>query len=195
MRSAVCAGYRLRRRLAGKGTIGTWHLLKRLALILTWLPFALPSWADPLVLGSPAPLFRLLTHAGDTFDLASRRGQGWTVLYFYPMADTPGCTAQTCAFRAAIRRQNTEVFGISTDSVVALQAFHLEHHLNFTLLADVDALTTDAYGVKMPVLTMANRRTFLLDPDLIVRRIDEDVDPALDAQRVADTLKHLQAAP
>lgn len=173
-------------------------LLTRWALFLVWLPFASPSWADPPSIGSPAPLFRLPTHEGGEFDLAGRRGQGWTVLYFYPKAGTPGCTTQACAFRDAIdviRRQGAEVFGISTDSVAALQAFHREHRLNFTLLADADALTTDAYGVKMPVLTMAKRRTFILDPDLIVRRIDEDVDPALDAQHVADSLKRLQAAP
>ncbi|MDT4329480.1 peroxiredoxin [Methylomonas sp. MED-D] len=173
-------------------------MLKRLALFLTWLPFASPSWADPPTLGGPAPLFRLPTHDGGAFDLAERRGKGWTVLYFYPKAGTPGCTTQACAFRDAIdviRRQNAEVFGISTDSVAALQAFHREHRLNFTLLADVDALTTDAYGVKMPVLTMAKRRTFILDPELIVRRIDDDVDPALDAQRVADVLQKLQAGP
>jgi len=172
-------------------------LLKRLTLSLVWLPFASPSWAQTANVGSPAPLFRLAQHDGGEFNLANRRGNGWTVLYFYPKAGTPGCTTQACAFRDAIdaiRQKNAEVYGISTDAVADLQRFHREHRLNFPLLSDPDAQVTDAYGVKMPVLTMAKRRTFLLDPDLVIRLVEDDVDPALDAQRIADALTKLQGA-
>lgn len=64
-----------------------------------------------------------------------------------------------------------------------LANFHREHKLSFTLLSDPDAKVTEAYGAKMPVLTMAKRWTFIIDPELKVRRIDDDVDPALDAQK------------
>lgn len=170
---------------------------KRLALFLSWLPFASSVQAGDLSIGQQAPDFTLQAHDNRTFSLSSRQGQGWTVLYFYPKAGTPGCTTQACAFRDAIeliRQRNAEVYGISTDEVADLQAFHQKHKLNFTLLADPDAKVTEAYGVKMPILTMAKRWTFLIDPDLKVRQIDDDVDPALNAQRVAERLQKLQSA-
>ena len=167
---------------------------KKLALCLSWLPFV-ASAADALQVGEPAPQFELKAAEGTGFSLASRLNQGWTVLYFYPKADTPGCTKQACAFRDSIRiirDQNAEVYGVSTDTVESLQAFQQKYHLNFPLLSDPEATVTEAYGVKMPIVKYAKRRTFIIDPQLIIRKIDEDVDPALDAQRVADTLKSLQ---
>ena len=171
---------------------------KRLALLLSWLPFTTAVQAGDLSVGQQAPDFTLQTHGNGEFRLSSRQGQGWTILYFYPKAGTPGCTTQACAFRDAIkliRQQNAEVYGISTDEVADLQAFHQKHKLSFTLLSDSDpdAKVTEAYGVKMPILMMAKRWTFIIDPDLNVRQIDDDVDPALDAQRVAERLQNLQS--
>ena len=152
--------------------------------------------AEKVSVGQQAPLFTLHAQDGSTLDLASRQGKGWTVLYFYPKAGTPGCTTQACAFRDAIkviRNENADVFGISTDDVEDLQKFHKEHQLTFTLLSDPDAKVTEAYGVKMPVVTVAKRWTFILDPSLVIRQIDDDVDPAMDAMRVAKELQKLQA--
>ncbi len=173
-------------------------MLKRLALFLSWLPVVSSAQADTLAVGKPGPLFQLKSQDGSEFSLASRRDKGWTVLYFYPKAGTPGCTTQACAFRDAIqliRNQNAEVYGISTDEVQDLVDFHRKHKLSFTLLSDPDANVTEAYGVKMPVLKIAKRWTFIIDPSLLIRQIDDNVDPALDAQRVAETLKRLQAKP
>jgi len=172
--------------------------LKKLALCLSWLPFMASVQAENLQVGQPAPQFQLKTQEGNEFSLDSRQSIGWTVLYFYPKAGTPGCTAQACAFRDAIQRireQNAEVYGISTDNVENLLAFHQKHKLGFTLLSDPDAKITTAYGVKMPVLKIAKRWTFIIDPNLVIRQIDDDVDPALDAQRVADSLRKLQMTP
>ena len=152
--------------------------------------------AEKVSVGQQAPLFTLHAQDGSTLDLASRQGKGWTVLYFYPKAGTPGCTTQACAFRDAIkviRSENADVFGISTDDVEDLQKFHKEHQLTFTLLSDPDAKVTEAYGVKMPIVTVAKRWTFILDPSLVIRQIDNDVDPAMDAMRVAKELQKLQA--
>jgi thioredoxin-dependent peroxiredoxin len=171
-------------------------VLKRLALLLSWLPFASSVQAEALHIGEAAPQFQLQTQDGSQISLASRQGKGWTVLYFYPKAGTPGCTTQACAFRDSIqtiRNQNAEVYGISTDKVQSLQDFHQKHKLSFDLLSDPDAKVTEAYGVKMPVLSIAKRWTFIIDPTLVIRQIDDDVDPALDARRVAETLKRLQA--
>jgi len=170
--------------------------LKQFALFLSWLPFLSAAHAEALKAGDPAPLFQLSAQDGSEVNLASRQGKGWTVLYFYPKAGTPGCTTQACAFRDAIeiiRRQNAEVYGISTDELKALLDFHSKHKLSFNLLSDADAKVTEAYGVKMPVINLAKRWTFIVDPALVIRQIDDDVDPALDARRVAESLQQLQA--
>ena len=120
----------------------------------------------------------------------------WIVLYFYPKAGTPGCTTQACAYRDGvnlIRNQNAEVYGISTDEVKDLQAFHEKHRLNFTLLSDAEGKVTEAYGVKMPVVNFAKRWTFIIDSNLVIRYIDDDVDPVLDAKKVAEEIARLKA--
>lgn len=170
--------------------------LKNAAVIFS-LGLSLTSGAssEPLAVGQKAPLFQLKAQDGQEVKLSARRGQGWTVLYFYPKAGTPGCTTQACAFRDAlqqVREQNAEVYGVSTDEVPALADFHQKHRLNFTLLSDPDASITAAYGVKMPVMKMAKRWTFIIDPNLVIRDINDDVDPALDAHIVAERLKQLQ---
>ncbi len=156
-------------------------------------PFA--AKAAELSLDTPAPTFKTKTHTGEDFDLNSRKGQ-WTVLYFYPKAETPGCTKQACAFRdniKKIRAQGADVYGISADSVEAQKKFHEHHHLNFTLLADEKADIIKLYGTKMPVLNISKRWTFVLDPDLKIRAIEKDVDPVKDADRVANIITALKA--
>jgi len=170
--------------------------IKKGVFMLSLLTLMGLAHAEKVSVGQQAPLFTLHAQDGSTLDLASRQGKGWTVLYFYPKAGTPGCTTQACAFRDAIkviRNENADVFGISTDDVEDLQKFHQEHQLTFTLLSDPDAKVTEAYGVKMPVVTVAKRWTFILDPSLVIRQIDDDVDPAMDAMRVAKELQKLQA--
>ncbi len=176
--------------------------LQRFGRIIFGMVLTLPTVhcasAASLEVGRAAPRFELRADTGQSFSLDSRRGKGWTVLYFYPRAGTPGCTTQACAFRDSIkliRERNAEVYGLSTDGTGDLAKFRETHHLNFPLLSDPDGKVTEAYGVKMPVLNMAKRWTFILDPDLVIRRIDEDVDPALDARTVADALNRLQGTP
>ena len=151
--------------------------------------------AAELKVGDPAPGFRLQTDEGANFDLQSRKGQ-WTVLYFYPKADTPGCTKQACAFRdniLEIRKLGAEIFGISADGVEVLKKFKKNHNLNFTLVADPGLNAIKAYGTKMPVMSMSKRWTFTVGPDLRIRSIEKDVDPVLDARRVAEKIKELKA--
>jgi thioredoxin-dependent peroxiredoxin len=150
--------------------------------------------ASDLKLGDPAPGLKLKTDEGDSFDLQSRKGQ-WTVLYFYPKAETPGCTKQACAFRdniSQIRKLGAELFGVSADDIEALKKFKKNHKLNFTLLADSELDAIKAYGTKMPLLNMSKRWTFIVDPELRIRAIEKEVDPVFDAQRVAEMLQKLQ---
>jgi peroxiredoxin Q/BCP len=155
-----------------------------------------PALANPEIkVGQNAPLFELPQDDGSVFKLASRKGQGWSVLYFYPKAETPGCTKQACAFRDSIkliRAEGAEVYGMSTDSVEKLAAFRKNHNLNFPLLSDEKAKVVELYGAKMPVVGMAKRWTFLVDSDLVIRWIDNNVDPAKDAQNVAQKIKELK---
>lgn len=144
--------------------------------------------------GDAAPLFKLFTQEGKEFDLNLRKGS-WTVLYFFPKAQTPGCTKQACSFRdniKKIRALKTEVYGISTNSVKDQAEFAKAHALNFILLADDKAEVTNLYGSKMPILAMSKRWTFIIDPNLIIRDISKDVDPITDAQRVATKITELQ---
>lgn len=168
------------------------HVLAALFSIL--VPFI--AQAASLKVGDPAPLFKVKTQEGKEFDLATRKGS-WTVLYFYPKASTPGCTKQACAFRdkiEKIRAQGADVFGISADTVEAQASFHKEHRLNFTLLADADGKIVEMYGSKMPLMKMSKRWTFIIDPDLKIREVEKDVDPAADAEKVAAMLVRLKAA-
>jgi peroxiredoxin Q/BCP len=165
------------------------------ALLAVALVFAAGAARAEIQVGDKAPEFKLPNQAGETFDLASRKGQGWTVLYFYPKAGTPGCTDQACAFRDSIkviREKGAEVYGISADTVKDQAAFHKEHKLSFDLLADPDATVIKLYDAKYPVVSYAKRWTFILDPDLVVRHIDHDVDPVLDAKNSAAKLAELQ---
>lgn len=148
--------------------------------------------------GAAAPTFKLKNQDGKDFDLASRKGKGWTVLYFYPKADSPGCTEQACAFRDTIKRitaRNAELFGISADDQPTQKAFHEKHKLIFDLLSDADLKVIEAYGIKIPVIGISKRWTFILDPELKVRSIEPNVDPAFDAEWTAETLDELQNPP
>lgn len=166
--------------------------MKHIIFSLFILPLSV--FAADLKIGDTVPAFTTKTYEGKTFDIQSRKGK-WTVLYFYPKAETPGCTKQACAFRddiEMIRKQGADLFGISTDTVEAQAAFHENHKLNFTLLADPDAQVTEMFGSKMPAVKASKRWTFIIGPDLKIRALEKDVDPAKDAQRVAKQIGDLK---
>ena len=99
--------------------------------------------------GDPAPAFSLLDQAGNTVDLADFTGRK-LLLYFYPKADTPGCTTQSCAVRDAredLASLGVDVVGISPDRPDAQSRFDEKFDLGFPLLSDPDHAVADAYGV------------------------------------------------
>jgi thioredoxin-dependent peroxiredoxin len=148
---------------------------------------------DIAKVGNPAAPFSLKTDKGALFSLSDRKGK-WTVLYFYPKDETPGCTKQACAFRdsiAVIRAQGAEVYGISKDDVESHQHFIAKHQLNFSLLADPDGKVIEAYGAK-GMFGFAKRWTFIIGPDLTLRWKQTDVDPAMNAKEVTNVLRELQ---
>jgi len=99
--------------------------------------------------GDPAPDFESLTDAGETFRLSDLKGKT-VVLYFYPKADTPGCTKESCSFRdnmSRFRRRGVVIVGVSPDKVAKQARFKEKYGLPFTLLADEDHKIAEAYGV------------------------------------------------
>jgi thioredoxin-dependent peroxiredoxin len=99
--------------------------------------------------GMPAPSFSLTSDTGKTVTLESLRGNP-VVLYFYPKDDTPGCTTQACGIRDSwdeFERRGAVVLGVSPDSESSHVKFKQKFGLPFTLLADPDHATAEAYGV------------------------------------------------
>jgi peroxiredoxin Q/BCP len=102
-----------------------------------------------LKVGDAAPDITLLTDAGEEFRLKNLKGRR-VVLYFYPRADTPGCTTEACEFRDAIKKfagKGTAVVGVSPDKPAAQAKFKQKYDLPFTLLADEDKEAAQAFGV------------------------------------------------
>ena len=99
--------------------------------------------------GDAAPEFKVLTDTGEEFDLADHKKEK-IVLYFYPRADTPGCTIESCAFRDAVKKftkKGVTVIGVSPDTTKAQAKFKEKFELNFTLLADAEKEIANKYGV------------------------------------------------
>jgi peroxiredoxin Q/BCP len=103
----------------------------------------------PLEPGDKAPNFSLKDQAGDTVKLSSFKGQ-LLVVYFYPKADTPGCTTQSCEVRDArpgLKKLGAAVVGISPDTPARQKKFDEKYKLGFPLLADEDHAVAEAFGV------------------------------------------------
>lgn len=138
-----------------------------------------------LAVGTKAPAFKLPASDGsivDTRQLEDKR----LVLYFYPKADTPGCTAQACGFRDAIasyRKLDVSVFGISPDPIDAVKKFATKFKLNFPLLADADHAVAEKYGVWQQKTMFCNRywgvvrTTFIIGADGRITHVFERVSP------------------
>ena len=146
-----------------------------------------------ILIGQTAPYFETRTTQNTPFTLNERKGK-WTVLYFYPKDDTPGCTKQACAFRDSIeviRKESAEVYGVSKDTVESHQAFTKKFNLNFPLLADPEGKIIEMYGAK-GLMGFAKRWTFIIDPELKVRWIQTNVDPVTNAKEVAEEIRKLK---
>ena len=151
--------------------------------------------------GRPAPDFTLPDQEGEPVRLSDLRGRP-VVLYFYPKADTPGCTTQACGVRD--RREEyaaagATVLGVSRDPVAAIKAFHDKYDLGFTLLSDADHAVAEAYGAwgeksmygrKYMGVT---RSTFVIDADGMVRHVIPKASPKTHDDVVLGALDELRA--
>lgn len=167
----------------------------RKSLFAAMLSFAGMIQAADLVEGVPAPAFEAKDQHGKVVRLADYLGKANVVLYFYPKDDTPGCTSQACSLRdgyGAIQQTGAVVLGVSSDDVASHQAFATKFSLPFSLLADPGKAIIEAYGVKMPVVGMAKRVTFIIDRKGIIRTILRQIDTKKHDQQVLEVLGGLK---
>jgi thioredoxin-dependent peroxiredoxin len=151
--------------------------------------------------GQHAPDFELPDQDGRAVRLSDFRGQA-AVLYFYPKADTPGCTTQACGVRdhrADYSAAGAVVLGISPDPVAKVKRFHDKYDLGFTLLADADHAVASAYGAWVEKSMYGKkywgvqRATFVIDPDGEVAHVLPKVSPATHDEQVLQALALLSA--
>ncbi len=171
-------------------------MTKSLAAILALTLVAGAALAgEPPAVGSPAPDFRLQDQNGEWHALEDYRGS-WLAVYFYPKNDTPGCTTEACNFRDniyAFKAIGATVVGISIDDVDSHREFSEKYKLPFIILADETGATADAYGVlrDWKLTKIASRQSFLVNPDGVVAKHYEDVDPDTHTQEVLADLEAL----
>jgi thioredoxin-dependent peroxiredoxin len=152
--------------------------------------------------GTAAPDFTLPNQDGEDVTLSSLKGKP-VVLYFYPKADTPGCTTQACGIRdhqADYDAAGATVLGVSPDRVKAVKKFHDKQSLGFTLLADEDHAVAERYGVWVEKSMYGRtywgnaRATFLIDEDGTVRHVIPKASPKTHDDVVLAALAELARA-
>lgn len=153
-------------------------------------------------IGAPAPEFALPDETGTIHRLADQAGR-WTIVYFYPKDDTPGCTVEACEFRDAnetIHERGADVWGISPQGATSKRAFREKFGLPFVLLADTDHAVAEAYGSWVEKQNYGKtywgvaRRTFLVDPAGRIARTWPKVKPEGHAAEVLAALDEAQGA-
>ncbi len=149
-----------------------------------------------LKIGDKAPDFEVKDDRGNTFHLSDLKGKT-VVLYFYPKADTPGCTKEACEFRdhaAAYKKKNAAVVGVSPDQPSAQAKFKSKYELTFPLLADEDHKIAEAYGVWKEKSMYGKkymgveRTTYVIGPEGKIAQVFEKVKPEGHADQVLAAL-------
>src|SRR3954462_12620500 len=152
--------------------------------------------------GKKPPAFKLRDQDGNPVKLSDFKGRH-VVLYFYPKADTPGCTTQACGVRdnaGSYESAGAVVLGVSPDPPERLRKFADKHALGFTLLSDPDHAVAEAYGVWVEKSMYGRkyfgneRTTFVIGPNGKVERVFRKVKPAEHDDLVLETLEKEGAA-
>ena len=153
-----------------------------------------------LKVGDKAPIVSCIDQDGNRIDLGQfYKRQAFTLVYFFPKADTPGCTAQGCSLRDAyqdLTKEGVAVLGVSLDSADAQKAFRDKFHFPFPLAADPDKVVVDAFGVGTRLVPgfgeFANREAFLIRDGVIIWA-DYKATPKTQAADVLKVLAGLKA--
>jgi len=142
----------------------------------------------PPAVGQVAQGFTLPSQNGTQISLDSFRGH-WVVLYFYPKDMTPGCTIEAHNFQRDLKQyeaKNAVIVGVSVDTPDSHKTFCTKEGLTFRLLADPEHKVVDAYGSlgHFGLMTIANRNTFLIDPQGKIVKVWTKVDPKVHSEEV-----------
>lgn len=151
--------------------------------ILTFLGLA--TAGKPISEGQPAYNFSLMADDGKIVKLEDYKGK-WVVLYFYPKADTPGCTTQAKEYTKLMpefEKRGIIVFGISTDNVEDIRKFKQKYNLKVRFLSDPKGEVAKAYDVPL-IFGLCSRNTVIINPEGKVEKIYRGVDPSADAKNV-----------
>jgi peroxiredoxin Q/BCP len=127
-----------------------------------------------LKIGDRVPDFSLPCQTGEIINSSDFIGKKSLVIYFYPKDDTPGCTAESCAFRDShevFTDAGAAVIGISADSPESHRKFAAKYHLPFTLLSDTDNRVRKRFGVPSTLFVLPGRVTYVIDKEGIIRHI------------------------
>jgi peroxiredoxin Q/BCP len=146
--------------------------------------------------GQPAPTFTLPSQDGSQIALDSFKGK-WVVLYFYPKDMTPGCTVEAHNFQrdlAKYEAANAVIVGVSVDTPDSHKQFCTKEGLTFRLLADPEHKVVDEYGSlgHFGEMTIAQRNTFLIDPQGKIVKVWTKVDPKVHSEEVLAALNELK---
>lgn len=160
-----------------------------------FLATTLMSQATPAV-GADAPPVQLTSNEGKSVDLKEYKGK-WVVLYFYPKDFTSGCTVEAQNFQrdlAQFEKANAVVLGVSVDDAKSHEGFCTKEGLHFKLLADVGGKVATEYGSVMDYqgAKMAQRNTFLINPDGKIAKVYTGVKPATHTGEVLADLAQMQ---
>ena len=124
--------------------------------------------------GTLAPDFELPDQGGRSIRLSEWIDEGPVVLFFYPIAMTPGCTKEACHFRdlaTEFKEAGAQRLGISVDPVAKQSEFANQHVLDYPLLSDESGEVATAFGVKRKMITPVKRATFVIDKDRVIRKV------------------------
>jgi len=144
--------------------------MKNLALFLSIALISISQSFAEVNLGSSISNISGITDQGAKINLHEVNPKGKTLVYFYPKADTPGCTAQACSLRdqyAKIEKLGVKVLGVSTDSVKDQKAFKVKHRLPFTLIADTEEVWAKSFEVPV-TMGFSKRQAFLIENNKII---------------------------
>jgi peroxiredoxin Q/BCP len=167
--------------------------MKFLATLLSLLGLTLCAKAAPLAVGAPAPDVSAVDQNGAPVVLKDVFAKGPTLVYFYPKADTPGCTKQACSIRddwEALKAKGIQVLGVSGDKPEAQKKFEEKYKLPFTLIADPDGKVAAGFGVTF-IAGFAKRVSFLVKDGKVVWTMPS----ASTADHAKDVLKAFDALP
>ena len=138
--------------------------------LVSLITFGLVADAEPLAVGAPAPQISAVDQDGKAVNFKDVYAKGPTLVYFYPKADTPGCTKQACSIRddwSALQARGIQVLGVSGDKPDAQKKFQDKFKLPFTLIADSDSKVAEAFGVPT-TMGIAKRESFLIKGGKVV---------------------------